>query len=296
MFSIFGIPAPLSVRAAAARADQRRLLRAAVARARGDLRDAEHHQFRPWRAVHDGRLRGLDGAELSRHRLLVGADRLAAGDRRVRAAAGTHHHPPALRARSALRPAAHLRARARHRGAVPQRVRLVGPALQHPARARRAPPISASCPCRTIAAGSWSRRSSCAWRPGSSSRRRRSARRCGRPPRTRRWCRLRRQRAAHRVAHLCRRRGARRVRGRARGADLFGEPQHGVELHHHRVRRGGDRRHGLDPRLDRLGLRARRGRGADEGVLSRRLPRPWSSSSWSIVLLWRPQGLFGRAA
>ena len=45
-----------AVRPAADRADQRRVLRDAVARARGDLRPAQHHQLHARRAVHDGRV------------------------------------------------------------------------------------------------------------------------------------------------------------------------------------------------------------------------------------------------
>ena len=51
-------------------------------------------------------------------------------------------------------------------GAVPQRVRLLGPALPHPASCRAAA-ISASCSCRSIAAGWWSPRWWCALPPGS---------------------------------------------------------------------------------------------------------------------------------
>ncbi len=79
---------------------------------------------------------------------------------------------------------------------------------------------------------------------------------------------VRRQRAAGDHADLWRRRRARRVRRRAGRADLLGEPQHGRQLHQHRVRRGGDRRHGLDHGLHHHRLRARRDRGADQGVLS----------------------------
>ena len=59
---------------------------------------------------------------------------------------------------------------------------------------------------------------------------------------------VRRRRAAADHADLRRRRRAGGVRRRAGGADLFGEPEHGRQLHQHRVRGGGDRRHGLDPR------------------------------------------------
>ena len=46
-------------------------------------------------------------------------------------------------------------------------------------------------------------------------------------------------------------------------------PADGRRSHHRRVRRRGDRRHGLDHGLDRHRLRARRHRGPDQGVLSR---------------------------
>ena len=62
--------------------------------------------------------------------------------------------------------------------------------------------------------------------------------------------------------------GARRRAGRA---DLPGQPADGRQPHHRRVRGGGDRRHGLDPRLDPHRLRPRPHRGPDQGVLSRGL-------------------------
>ena len=51
-------------------------------------------------------------------------------------------------------------------------------------------------------------------------------------------------------------------------------PQMGAEPDHRGVRRGGDRRHGLDHGRDRHRLRARHHRGADQGVLSRKPPTP----------------------
>ena len=62
--TIFGVPGPGAVRPAAARADQRRVLRDALARPRRHLRPAQHHQLRPRRAVHDGRLRRVDAARI----------------------------------------------------------------------------------------------------------------------------------------------------------------------------------------------------------------------------------------
>src|ERR1700712_4501160 len=76
-----GGPDPSTVRPAPPRADQRLLLRPALAGAGDHLRPVEHQQLRPWGAVHDGRLRGLDAPELCRPRLLVGADPGAARGR-----------------------------------------------------------------------------------------------------------------------------------------------------------------------------------------------------------------------
>jgi hypothetical protein len=74
-----------AVWAVAARADQRLVLCDAVAWSGGHLRPAQHHQFRARRAVHDGRIRRLDAADLSGHRLLVGAVARADHRRRVSA-------------------------------------------------------------------------------------------------------------------------------------------------------------------------------------------------------------------
>ena len=89
--------------------------------------------------------------------------------------------------------------------------------------------------------------------------------------------RLRHQCAAHGHAHLWLRRGAGRVRRRARRADHPGPPGHGRRHHRGRLRGGGDRRHGFDPGLDRDRFRARRRRGTDQGVLSRRRRTRWCS-------------------
>ena len=98
------------------------------------------------------------------------------------------------------------------------------------------------------------------------------------------------------IADLCRRRGAGGLRRRAGGADLFGEPEHGHLFHQHRVRGGGDRRHGLDHRLHRHRLRPRRRRGPDQGVLAGGVRRRLSFFVMVIVLLVRPAGLFGKTA
>ena len=56
------------------------------------------------------------------------------------------------------------------------------------------------------------------------------------------------------------------LRRRDGGADLQCQPADGLRSDHRGVRRGGDRRHGLDHGRDRHGLRARRDRGPDQGV------------------------------
>ena len=61
------------------------------------------------------------------------------------------------------------------------------------------------------------------------------------------------------------------LRRRARGADLPGQPADGLGSDHRGVRDRGDRRHGLDPGLDRDRARARHHRGPDQGVLRRGL-------------------------
>src|SRR5262249_26491755 len=58
---------------------------------------------------------------------------------------------------------------------------------------------------------------------------------------------------------------------RAGGADLPGEPADGRRLDHRGLRGGGDRRHGLDPRLDHHRGRVRHPGRPDQGLLSRGL-------------------------
>ena len=60
---IFGDSDAGALRPAADRAHQRRVLRDAVARARRDLRPAQHHQLHARRAVHDGRVRRVVPAQ-----------------------------------------------------------------------------------------------------------------------------------------------------------------------------------------------------------------------------------------
>ena len=91
---------------------------------------------------------------------------------------------------------------------------------------------------------------------------------------------LRRERAADDHADLCRRCGAGGVRRGAGGADLLGEPEHGVQPDHRGVCRRGDRRHGLDPGLDPDRVRPGHRRGADQGVLPAGLGHGRVSSSW----------------
>ena len=73
---------PGPVRPAPDRADQRLVLRAALAGPGDHLRPPEHRQLLPRRPLHAGRVRGLDPAGEGGHRLLAGADPRAAGCRR----------------------------------------------------------------------------------------------------------------------------------------------------------------------------------------------------------------------
>jgi hypothetical protein len=66
-------------------------------------------------------------------------------------------------------------------------------------------------------------------------------------------------------------RGAGRLRRRAGGADLLGQPGDGRQLHHHGLRVVVDRRHGVHHGLRRHRLRAGVGRGHDAGDLPRGL-------------------------
>src|SRR5207302_10643130 len=79
---------------------------------------------------------------------------------------------------------------------------------------------------------------------------------------------LRRQRAAHVHAHLRLRRRARRLRRRHGRAHLPGLALDGLEPDHGRLRGGGDRRDGIDRRIDHHRRRTRARRGNDQVFLS----------------------------
>ncbi|CAA9209533.1 MAG: High-affinity branched-chain amino acid transport system permease protein LivH, partial [uncultured Acetobacteraceae bacterium] len=264
-------PGAAPLRAIAARPDQRRLLRHAVARAGGDLRPAQHRQHGPRRAVHDGRLRGLAAAGQARPRLLVGAAAVALHRGRVRRRAGEAVHQPALQARPPLWAAAHLRPGAGDRGGVPQRVRLLRPALPHPPRAggvvgprlhvpAHLPRLGGGVRARGLPRHLAGHREDAARRLSAGGDGERAA-----------GAGLRRQRAAHGHADLRGRGGVGRARRRAGGADLLREPADGVEPHHRGLRGGGDRGHGLHPRRGADRLRPRHRRGDDQGLLPRGL-------------------------
>ena len=121
-----------SLRTASGGTDQRLVLRAAQSRARRDLRHAQHHQFRPWRGLHDGRVLRLFPAQRRGHRLLAGADHRADRGRHLRHDPRADHAAMAVRPRPSLRPAADLRAGADHPGRVPELFRLVRSALCDP--------------------------------------------------------------------------------------------------------------------------------------------------------------------
>ena len=128
-----------AVRPASPRPHQRILLCAVEPRPRGDLRHAQHHQFRAWRPLHDGRLLRLFPAQRIRARLLVGARPRAAHHRHFRHGHRAHHAATDRPPRPSLRPAAHLRSRPRHPGPIPELFRLFGPALCNSPRIERRP-------------------------------------------------------------------------------------------------------------------------------------------------------------
>ena len=121
-----------SLRAASGGTDQRLVLRAAQPWARRDLRHAQHHQFRAWRALHDGRVLRLFPAQPDEHRLLAGADPRADRGRHFRHDPGADHAAMAVRPRSSLRAAADVRDGADHPGRVSELFRLVRSALCDP--------------------------------------------------------------------------------------------------------------------------------------------------------------------
>ena len=126
-----------TLRPAAARPHQWFLLRLAVDRPGGDLRLAEHHQLRPRRAVHRGRLPGLDAAELRGRELLGGAGAGAAHHGRLRRRDGTSADLAHLPHGSSVRAAADLRHRAADRRRTAAGLWRVGSAVHHPQGAVR---------------------------------------------------------------------------------------------------------------------------------------------------------------
>ena len=155
-------------RAAAARAGQRLVLRHPQPRAGRDLRPAGHHQLRPRRALHDGGVLASGPAQTFGPQLLGAliARRWWSGHFRGGGRA------PALRwlyKLDPLRPAAHLRHRADHRGAS-SATSTASSGLAYdpvPGGCCRAASISASCSCPTTAAGGVFASLWCASAPGS---------------------------------------------------------------------------------------------------------------------------------
>ncbi len=252
---------------AAARPDQRVVLCAAQSRARGHFRNAQHHQFCAWRHLHDGRICGLVPAAVPRGGLLAGARDRTAGDRTVR-----HDHRAldaavAIQARPPLRAVADVRPCPDHPGAIQAPVRLVGPALPNsgssPGRAAAALHVPAELPC--LGDRFLVRRLPRNLVPDRAHQARLLPARRDREPDD--GARVRHQCAANDHADLWRGRRPRGARRCVGGADLPGQPADGRRSHRGRVRRGGDRRHGLDHGVRHHRVRARRGRRPDQGVL-----------------------------
>src|SRR6266436_817360 len=265
----FGSADAGAVRSAADRTDQWGVLRPAEPRALGHLRTAQHHQFHPRRPVHDGRVRGVFPLAVGGARLLVGAPHRAGRRGHHRHRARAHDAQTPLSPRSSLRPLADLRFRPDHPGSVSPRIRLVGIALFDAPRARRWPESRLHVPAQLPGLG---HRVLARGLPHDLVRDRADAPRLVPARRDRKpgaRASVRDQRAPDDHADLRVRGRPRSAGGRARGADLSGEPAHGRRPHHRRLRGGRDRRPGLDHGLDRDGLRPRSGRGLHQGLLPR---------------------------
>ena len=180
----------------------------------------------------------------------------------------------ALQARPSLRPAAHLRPGADHRGRGAQLFRFGRLALHGAGIAARRTKSRLHVPAQLSRLGDRGLAHDLLRhlvRDRAHAARRLFARRHREPDV---GARLRHQCAAHDHAHLRLRRGAGGLRRRDGGADLQRVAADGLGADHRGVRGGGDRRHGLDPRRHRHRLRARRDRGPDQGVLSRKPRTP----------------------
>ena len=177
------------VRPAADRAHQRRVLRDADARARRDLRPAQHHQLHARRPVHDGRVLRVVPARALGRRLLVVAAARADRRRRDRRRHRAHDALAALQARPPVRAAADLRPRADHPGRVHQLLRQLGPALPAARGVRRRVQPRLHVPAEVPRVGDRRfahRVPRHVVRDRAHQARRRT---CAPRPRTRRWCR-----------------------------------------------------------------------------------------------------------
>src|SRR5438093_1813897 len=252
--------------AALQRPGERKLLRAALARSRRDLRRPARRELRARSALHARRVRRVSAPTGLRRRLLDRAHPRAARDRDRRHGPRTFAHPAALRARPALQLPAHVRSDADDAGWGAPAIRAAGATVPGAGRTRGigvggpggVPDVSALCN-RVLDRGM----------------RRGVVRDRAHPPRD---DRARRDRAsrAHSGARDKRRplghpgvrlRGrARRARRSPRRADAQRLSIDGERAHHLRVRRCRHRRHGLDRRRGRRGL-PRRSAGQSRGCL-----------------------------
>src|SRR5580704_2354890 len=123
-----------ALRAIADRSDQRLVLRVAEPGSGGDLRHVEYRQLRARRVLYGRRLHRLFPAASGRRELLGRPRPRPVDRRRDRRDHGTDVAEAHRGARPSLWPAAHLRARAGHPGAVPELFRRLWPALSDPAR------------------------------------------------------------------------------------------------------------------------------------------------------------------
>src|SRR5689334_4608306 len=260
---------PAAVQPAAARPDQRRLLRQAGPGARRDLRHAERDQLHARRAVHDGRLRCLVDADLAAHSLLgragAGADHRRPVRHRDRAIDAEAHLP----SRPSLRLPADLRPGADHRGTVPVELGLVRRAVPEPDPGRLQSRLHVPAGLSRLRRGGGARDLPHHLVRHRAHQARRLPARRDREPHPGPLLRHQRAAADHPDLRPWRRPGG--TGGRAGGADPAGLGADGHQPRAGRVRRGGDRRHGLDHGLDRHRLRPRPDRGRHQGLLSARL-------------------------
>src|SRR6266571_4785222 len=244
--------------AALQRPGERKLLRAALARSRRDLRRPACRELRARSALHARRVRRLSAPAGLRRRLLDRAHPRTDRDRDRRHGPGTFAHPAALRARPALQLPAHVRAHPHDPGRRSPTVRAAGAAVSGASRTRKfgvggprgvshVPPLRDRLLDRRLHSGVVRHRADAA-RDDRARRDRASRAHAGA------WDQ--RRPLGHSGVRL--RRRPRRARRGPRRAHAQRLSAHGERAHHLRVRCRGHRRDGLDRRGCRRWVPGRR--------------------------------------